>query len=147
MTPKGNRKIFKQWAEHIRDDGEITQDLRVYIANAFGLLSEGEDANEVFGLKYDSSGKSESDTIHRERLSFVLHWIACVVVPEDDDLPGLGLSISDACKEAAVLFGKFLRDGSARQYDAEYLRQCWYRYKHMQNPNRSPNDPDNPYNH
>ena len=147
MNPRKQKKHFKQLSDHLLSGGELSMQDREWLAGAFGKIAEGENANEVLGLK-NEVGHSDYDALKRQQLSLALHWIAGAIRPDSGDLPGLGLSVSAACNEASRIFkSDFKYEGRRIIIDKEYLRQCWYKNtnKHLQNPIRYTDEPDFPY--
>lgn len=106
---------------------------REYIASCLKRISDGEDSDAVFELKRGRGQKKQNDE-SLKTLSFLLHLVATHVTE--------GVAIEHACSVVSEVAQR-RPDGPA--YDADYLRQCWHRYPHMQSPERSQWDDDLPY--
>jgi hypothetical protein len=78
-------------------------------------------------------GQSANDAIGRQKLSPVLHWVACAI----DVGTGLGYTLEEALKVAHQEFHY--------PHDLEYLRKKWYEHKAMQSAERYWSDPDSPF--
>jgi hypothetical protein len=149
MNPREQKRRFKQLSDRLLNGDEFSVGEREWFAGAFKKIADGEDVNEVLGLK-NGVGHSDYDALKKQQLSLALHWIAGANQPKDGDLPGLGLNISAACRAASKIFENNIKyKGRKIPLDPEYLRQRWYKkdYKHMQNPFRRNDDPDHPYNY
>jgi len=105
----------------------------------------GADANKVHGVAR-RRGQSDADALARKKLSMVMHWVACAIKPVDDEMPGLGYTLNQALEEAAK-FARALFQVDGDQYDASYLRKCWYAKDkaHMHNVIRTDRDADLTY--
>lgn len=134
MGPADNRRIYGDLAKQLSSGEELIDEQRRFLASCFERLSTGEDANIVFGLKL-GRGQSAADAERRRVVSFLLHLVAAHV---DEDLP-----VEVACAKVAEISHRLPTNGAA--YDADYLRQCWYKYPHMRSLDRSLYAPDLPY--
>lgn len=134
MGPTDNRRVFKDLAEQLSLGQDLIEEQRVFLAFCFRRIADGEDANVVLGLKH-KQGQSEADAAARRSLSVLLHMVASHVEE--------GVRIETACSKVAEIAQR-LPLGS-EQYDADYLRKCWYKYPHMRSLERSIFDPDFPY--
>lgn len=147
MTTLKQKKWFKKYSGYLRNGGELSAEVRDFLADVFDGLAMGEDANKVFGLGH-RIGHSDYDDLKRQQLSLALHWVAGATQPKDEAGTGLGLSVTDACKEASKLLAiGFKYKGRKIILDSEYLRQCWYKKKLMQKTDRQTDDLDFPYDH
>lgn len=120
-----------------------------YLCLVFMRIANGEDANIVLGTR-PKRGNKNSDAIARERLSFILQWIACKIESHEGDVKN-HMSIEKACElaiDSIVPFAKFLFPGAEDcNYDVEYLMRCWSepKYKHMRSTKRQLYDEDFPF--
>ena len=132
MNPLDRRKHLAAFSKKIRRGGRVTKAQALYLANVFERISKGEDANYVLGVKY-SRGQSQNDAIGRQKLSEVLHWVACAIDPDT----GHGYTLEAALSAARVAF--------RYPHDLDYLRKKWYEHPHMQSPCRTWRDQDSPF--
>lgn len=130
--------------------GEALSDIqRKGLASIFCRIGNGEDANHVLGVS-SGRGKKRSDAISRQRISMILHWVACNVQPVPDSSEKV-MSIESACAQAVttiVPVAKRAFPGEDRvNYDEEYIFRCWSepQYAHMRSVTRGWFDPDFPY--
>jgi hypothetical protein len=146
MNPLDIRKRMKIFSQKLSARSLLSDEEQEYLANVFYRIAEGEDANEVLGVKF-GKGNSLSDAKKRQALSFIIHWIECAIQPIDAEIPGLGYDISQACNEAAPILRKMLGVEDSDKYDAEYIRQCYYKptYAHMRSELRGALDQDSPF--
>ncbi len=143
MNPADYRKNLAAFAQQMQQKKPLTESQFEYLANTFTKISAGEDANKVLGLNY-SAGNGPSKERARQKISIVLHWIACAIEPIERD--GLGYTLEKACAEGVEIARKTFGVKGSEKYDASYLKKCWYNpeYAHMRSPNRDPFDPDSP---
>ena len=146
MNPLDVRKRLKVFAQKLEMHSPLSDEEQGYLANVFDRISDGEDANEVLGVKF-GKGNSLSDAKKRQALSFIIHWIESAIQPVDAEIPGLGYDVSQACNEAAPILRKMLGVEDSDKYDAEYIRQCYYKpaYAHMRSELRRALDQDSPF--
>lgn len=146
MNPLDVQKRIKVFATKLSTGTPLSDEERTYLANVFGRIADGEDANEVLGVKF-GRGKSLSDARKRQAISFIIHWIECAIQPVNSAIPGLGYDVSEACNEAAPILRKMLGVEDSDKYDAEYIRQCYYRpeFAHMRSELRGTLDQDSPF--
>ena len=137
MNPIANRKIWTAFMNQLKEQKPLTCEQFSHLALVFEEILKGVDANEALGLKY-KRGNKEADAIARNKISFVLHWVACARQPKQED--GLGLTIEKACEAAANEFSQL-------GYSPELIRKYWYQEDkaHMQSILRGTFDPDSPY--
>ena len=105
-----------------------------YLTDCLVRIGKGEDANVVFGLKR-GAGQKEEDERRRQDLSMLMHLVRGMV--------DAGLNVEAACNKVAELCQ--VKKFPGPDYDGAYLRQCWYKYKHMQSDIRTTWDDDFPY--
>ena len=132
MNPLDIRKRFRVFALKMSSQGELTKEEYEFLYQVFNRIADGEDANEVLGVKF-GRGKSLNDANIRQAISFIIHWIECAIQPLDGELPGHGFTVSEACNAAAPILKEMLGLESTDKYDAEYIRQCYYKpeFSHM----------------
>lgn len=134
MGPSDQRRIFGDLAQQLDAGLELLDEQREYLSNCFKCLARGEDANEVFAVKF-RRGQSEADADRRKMLSMLLHLVA-VFVEE-------GMDVEPACVKVSELAQRLPE--YRPEYAADYLRKCWYKYPHMKALERNLYDPDFPY--
>jgi hypothetical protein len=146
MNPLDVKKRLKVFAEKLSTHSPLSNEEREFLVNVFSRIANGEDANEVLGVKF-GRGKSLSDAKKRQALSFIIHWIECAIKPVDSDTPGLGYTVSEACIKAEPILRKMLEVEDDDKYDAEYIRQCFYKpeFAHMRSVDRGAFDQDSPF--
>ena len=146
MNPLDVKKRLKVFAQKLSTHTPLSNEEHEYLSNIFSRIADGEDANEVLGVKF-GRGKSLSDARKRQALSFIIHWIECAIEPVDSDMPGLGYSVSEACIQAEPILRKMLEVEGTDKYDAEYIRQCYYKpeFVHMRSVYRGVLEQDSPF--
>jgi len=146
MNPLDVQKRLKVFAQKLSTHAPLSNEEHEYLANVFDRIAEGEDANEVLGVKF-GKGNSLSDAKKRQALSFIIHWIECAIQPVDAEIPGHGYDVSQACNEAVPILRKMLGVEDGDKYDADYIRQCYYKpaYAHMRSELRRALDQDSPF--
>ena len=135
MSPLDFKKNWGAFVAQLKNKKPLTDEQFEYLTIVFERILNGDDANEVLGLKY-KRGYSESDAKARQKISLALHWVANAILPETEE--GLGLTLDKAFEEAEKHFPDF---------SYVMLKKYWYSpdKKHMQNPNRNTFDPDSPF--
>jgi hypothetical protein len=147
VTPSDHRRIYLQLAEDIRLD-QLSQDQKTLLSVVFYQIGKGGDANAVLGLNL-KKGQKRSDGDARQRLSLVMHYIACLL-DEPKVKGGRKMSVQAACEKAMATIvpaSKALYPSAkGPAYDADYLIRCWHapEYAHMRSTNRSLYDADAP---
>lgn len=143
MNPTDYRKKLTAFAQQMQQKKQLTESQFEYLAKVFAKISAGEDANKVLGLNY-SAGNGPKKERARQKISFVLHWIACAIEPKERD--GLGYTLEKACAEAVAVARKNFGIEGSEKYDTDYLKKCWHNpdYAHMQSPTRDHFDSDSP---
>lgn len=148
MRPTDHRRIFLKLAEEIASD-RLSPAQKQYLTVVFQRIGRGEDPRVVLGVKLER-GQKQNDDSARQRLSFILHWIAGLL--DGNTINGKRkMSVETACEKAmdsVVPVSKKLFPGAGgRIYDAQYLSRCWYasEYAHMQSVTRSVYDASSPY--
>lgn len=143
MGPLDQRKRLGRVAEQILAGIALTDEQLVFIAHRFEKISNGADANTVFSLNY-GRGQAKKDEEARKHISFIMHWIACAILPED--MEGYGFKLDQAFAEAAK-FKHETSPASDAAFDVDYIKKCWYnpKYAHYRNPLRGAFDDDSPY--
>lgn len=146
MNPLDNRKRLIAFAEKMSNQTPPSEAEYAFLKNAFYRIGNGEDANYVLGVKF-GRGQSLSDAKQRQALSFIIMWIESAIQPVDGENPGLGYSVSEACEKAAPVLRKMLGVEDTDKYDAEYIRQCYYKkeFEHMRSETRGVFDRDSPF--
>lgn len=132
MNPLDIRKRFAALADKMANRVLLTDEEYGYLENVLRRIAAGEDANNVLGVSY-RRGKSENDAIGRQKLSAVLHWVACAI----DTDTGLGYTLEEALKFAHETF--------RYPHELDYLRKKWHEHKAMQSTDRYWSDPDSPF--
>lgn len=132
MNPLDTRKRLAAFAEKMQKKAPLAEEEYTYLQNVFSRISAGEDANKVLGVSF-SKGNSENDALGRQKLSAVLHWVACAI----DTDTGHGYTLEEALKIAHKAFHY--------PHDLAYLRKKWYEHKAMQSSSRHWSDPDSPF--
>jgi hypothetical protein len=143
VNPIDYRKNLAAFVLQMQQKQGLTDLQFKYLAEAFKKIVAGEDANKVLGLNY-SAGNGPNKALTRQKMSLVLHWIACAIEPINRD--GLGYTLEKACVEAQTLAQTLFGVSGSEQYDASYLKKCWYKPEnaHMRSPTRNHFDPDSP---
>lgn len=146
MNPLDIRKRLQLFAKKMSTQSQLTNEEYEFLANVFDRIANGEDANEVLGVNF-VRGHTLKNAKNRQAISFIIQWIECAIQPTTDDLPGLGYSVSEACNEAVPILRKMLGVEDSEKYDAEYIRQCYYKpeFAHMRSTNRGALDQDSPF--
>ena len=134
MGPSDNRRVYGDLARQLASGMQLMTEQRTFLVKCFQRMAAGEDANEVFDLKF-GRGQRSADEAGRQTVSLLLHLVASYVQE--------GVAVEPACEKVSEIAQRLPGDGSA--YDADYLRKCWYKYPHMQSPGRTLYDPDFPY--
>lgn len=132
LTPAGQRKCFKAFAEQIDRGVPITDEQLKWLQRTFLALSNPDrDVTRVLGLNY-TAGHSAQKEIAAQKIDVLMHWIAGAISkdtapyqdPRDSPPP---LTVSEAVSEAAkIAKSLFTQDTNSSQYNEEYLRKCWY---------------------
>ena len=146
MNPLDVRKKLKIFAKKMSMQEVPTDGEYIFLKNVFSRIADGEDANEVLGVKF-SRGNSLKDARNRQAISFIIHWIECAMQPVDGELPGNGYSVTEACNAAVPILKKLLDVENTDKYDAEYIRQCYYKpeFAHMRSVTLTALDQDSPF--
>jgi len=151
MSHLDNKRILLELSDRTRRPEQLSKEESMFLASALQSIANGEDANNVFEIR-PKRGQSDADALARQKLSFIMHWIACAIKPINDPIsPGLGLSVEKACEEAFAtvvpVADNMFGNSKKAVYDADYLKKCWYQHdkKHMQDINRNSYHPDYPY--
>jgi hypothetical protein len=144
MTPRDNLRIISLLAKQIREKKSLTDDQLGYLQVCLTAIAGGSDANKVFGLK-NPRGVTDKQTAARMRLSFIFHWVACAIKPDDDG--NKGLSVDGALKEASIWSPRIFQRSTGTTYEFQYLKNQWYDpcNEHLKDCNRDPFDSDFPY--
>lgn len=132
MNPLDIRKRLAAFAYKMEKKTPLTDEEYSYLQKIFLRIAAGEDANKVLGVSF-SKGKSKNDAIGRQKLSAVLHWVACAI----DADTGHGYTLEEALKFAHKAFNY--------PHELDYLRKKWHEHKAMQSVDRYWFDPDSPY--
>jgi len=145
MNHLDHRRRLGYLAQRLLRNQPLTLAESKFLGGALSQISSGADANKVLGVAR-RRGQSDADALARKKLSMVMHWVACAITPVDDELPGLGYTLNKALEEA-VKIARALFQVDGDQYDASYLRKCWYAKDkaHMHNVIRTDRDADLPY--
>lgn len=146
MNPLDVKKRHHVFAIRMSERAALTHEDYDFLAHVFSRFADGEDANEVLGLKF-GRGKSMADAKKRQALSFIIHWIECAIQPIYGDIPGHGYTVSEACDAAVPILRQMLGVDDSEKYDSEYIRQCYYKpeYSHMRAHTRGAFDRDSPF--
>lgn len=149
MSYKDNQRILCALSAQLLGEESLSPEQSQYLGLTLHRISQGEDANHVLGVR-PKKGQKTADALARQRMSFILHWIAGQVAadPDGDTKP---ISIEKACElavDSIVPLAKRAFPGADnRNYSADYLARCWSapENKHMRSPNRGFYDRDYPY--
>ena len=143
MNPADFRKNLAAFAKQMQQKKGLTDLQFEYLASTFQRIASGEDANKVLGLNY-GAGNGPNKERSRQKMSLVLHWIACAIQPQERG--GLGYTLEKACVEAGDFARTTFDVKGSEKYDADYLKKCWHNpdYAHMRSPTRDHFDPDSP---
>jgi len=150
MSKRDQLRIFNLLSKQITDGDPLSDSQLSYLAEVFSRISQGENANEVLGLSRQR-GQKDADEIARQRMSMILHWIACAVHPDPAADGEKAMSIEEACVSAQTTIvpaAKHAFPGDdGKTYNVEYLIRCWGepRYKHLRSTRRGTYDADYPY--
>ena len=150
MSKRDQQRVLQLLSKQISDGAPFSDSQRSYLADAIYRISQGEDANKAFGLSR-SKGQKMSNEVARQRLSLILHWVACKVHPDPAADGEKAMSIAKACAEAQTTIipaaKRMFPGADITTYDAEYLIKCWRDtdYKHLSSPLRGQYDADYPY--
>ena len=146
MNPLDVKKRLQVFAKKMSNKSLLTNEEYEFLAKVFDRIANGEDANEVLGVKF-ARGNSLTHAKNRQAISFIIHWIECAIQPTDGEIPGLGFSVSQACTEAAPILRTMLGVKGTEKYDAEYIRQCYYNqdFAHMRSTSRGVFEQDSPF--
>ena len=136
MNPLDNLKRIKAFAKHLKNKKELTAKQYQYLADVFERIGNGEDPSDVLGIKF-KRGSSAKDAQARQKISLALHWVANAILSEAEG--GLGYTLERAFEEVENHFPDF---------SYELLKKYWYQpdKSHMKNQERTPFDPDSPFN-
>lgn len=132
MNPFDIRKRLAAFADKLENKTALNDEEHSYLSNVFRRVADGEDANKVLGVSF-MRGQSVNDAIGRQKLSMLLHWVACAI----DADTGLGYTLEEALEVAHKEFDY--------PHDLDYLRKKWYEHKAMQSTSRYWSDPDSPF--
>jgi len=145
-----NKRILCEISKNINNNTATKEEMN-FISIALNRIGKDEDANKVFEVK-PKRGQSDADAAARQKLSFIMHWIACAIQPIDAPVAsGLGLTVEKACEIACIKVvpaaDKVFGNPNNSTYDADYLKKCWYQHdkKHMQDTIRHFYQEDYPY--
>ena len=149
MSHFDNRRVLDSLSLQLFHGETLSPEQMKFLAVTFWRISNGEDANAVFGVR-PSRGQKNSDAVAKKRMSLILHWVAGAVEPDiqSNQKP---LTIAQACElamETIVPLAKQVFPGADDcTYDAEYLFRCWSEpaYQHMRSADRKFYDADFPY--
>ena len=92
MGPADNRRVCGDLGRRLASGEPLRSDEAAFLADRLKRLAAGEDANEVFGLRF-GRGQSAADVSGRKIVSFLLHLVATYV----DE----GLDVEPACIKAS----------------------------------------------
>ena len=150
------RRSLGRLADRIELGETLSVEDREYVVGTLRQLSEGADANEVFGLK-KRKGEKTIDDEKRKNLSALFHWITGAM--EKPPL-GYGLNATEAIDAAAALSNNetyrcakknlVLEPGTPNLFkpiSPENLRKAWYKdhYQHLKKIEIDVSDRDFPY--
>ena len=137
MNPLDHKKNWMAFLSQLKAQIPLQPEQFDHLAKVFEeILVNDIDADVALGLAYPR-GHSKNDALARQKLSRVLHWIACATDADPiHDVPPL--SLNKAFTEASKLF---------RGFTPVRLRKEWYDKKnaHMRDPIRGHFDPDSPF--
>jgi len=136
---KNQRKQFQALSKQLANSGLLTKEQVSYFARVFKRIGDGEDANEVLGLKY-SAGRSEVDELSRQDLALKFQLVMTYI--EKDN--GNELTVTQALEEVSKISQS---NNSLRPVEYSSLKRRWYdkKYKHLKKLEVSPLDVDSPY--
>ena len=149
MSHLDKRRVLDALAAQLLRCEPISQEQSRYLGVAFWRIANGEDANNVLGVR-PKKGQRQTGAVARQRMSLILHWIAGAIQPDPTGCER-PLTIEQACElamDSIVPAAKNAFPGADDcVYDAEYLMRCWSERenKHMRSSGRKFNDDDFPY--
>ncbi len=146
MNHFDHRRYLLDLSTQLLSKEALSDDQHCFLGLALLRISRGEDANKVLSVDR-ARGQSDSAALARQKLSFVLFWVASAIKPVDVEFPGLGYTIAQACEAAVPIARNVFGAAATERYDAEYIRNCWYspKYKHMRSTMRNTLDQDSPF--
>jgi hypothetical protein len=127
---KGQARLLKI-ATLLEKNSALPDDYRVFLAAALKKISEGANAEEVLGVKAkrgERKGKHVRTT--KYTLHFLYGWIAAAIQLPDEG--GLGLSVTEACKEISEITFHQLR------LSPQTFRRYWNKNKSKYKPSFQP---------
>lgn len=127
---KGQARIEKI-AQQLESNSSISDEDRLFLSGALKQISDGADAETALGVKA-KRGERKSRHIRQTKytLNFVFGWIASAIQPRKKG--GLGLSVTEACKNISGITFHQLRLGPAS------IRRYWDTHKSKYAPHFAP---------
>lgn len=145
VNPTEQRKRFLALASQLYKDEELSEEQRLYLADAFERIGNGDSADVALRLKR-GRGQKETDDESRQKFSLVFAQVASKIAPVDGPFLGGGMSLVKALESVTPFVRQLFGVEGSEKYSIEYLQKLWNdpSYAHMQNPFRTPFDPDSP---
>lgn len=148
MSHEDQRRRLGLLAKRLMDPSKLSHAERTYLMQCLHEISMGRDANEVFQTKL-KKGQKISDIDSRAKISFILHWVACAIEPDNGDEPPMTLTaaLERATEQVVPWANRIWGNTDGHVYSLEYLKSCWDnpRYRHMRSLDRTPWDDDFPF--
>lgn len=146
VNPTEQRKRFLVLAWQLYKNVKLSEEQRLYLADAFERIGNGESADAALKLKRGKGQKARDDE-SREKISLVFAQVASKIAPVDGAFPGEGMSLVEAMTSITPFVRKLFGVEASEKYSIEYLQKLWNdpSYAHMRSPFRSPFDPDSPF--
>jgi hypothetical protein len=96
---------------------------REFLIGALWGIGNGDDANEILGVKAKRGERRTAEHVaKRDRIRFVLSWVAGVIRPTEED--GKGLALDEALAAAAENFG----------LNEDTVRTWWHSHPKLRSP-------------
>jgi hypothetical protein len=98
-----NQYRLREIALKLKDGVVLSSPHREFLAGALWGIGQGDDANEVLGVKAKRGERRTAEQVaKRDRIRFPLSWVAAVIRPVEEG--GKGMALDDALAAAAQNF-------------------------------------------
>lgn len=143
--PLDYRKRIRRIAEKVGGNLPLSNDEKMYLANALSEVAEGDDANAALGVKF-GRGQSPKDALLRRNMNMIMHMLAALVAPESDlEFEGPPMKLIKACEKLTPIAQRLAGDFDEVMYDATYLLKYWNENKNLHSLWRTADEPGSPY--